>query len=158
MYLLEMTIDTPTNIKGRAGKSSATKNFPFLNRLMVQTPITRNSCKKHWESKIIAAICSRNKPKKPLTKWYAEYIWYVPFTMDADNVSAGTKHINDALVKAGVISDDKLSMMGTTVVLRDGLMLEEAIIPIHRFIKTSSTEKRVTVRISDKPFYDLVAR
>jgi hypothetical protein len=158
MYLLEFTIGTPTTIKGRTGKPSKIKNFPFLNRLMVQTPITRNSCKKHWETKILSAICSLDKPKKPLTKWYAEYIWYVPFTMDADNVSAGTKHINDALVKAGVIADDKLSMMGTTVVLRNGLMSEETIIPIHRFIKTSSTEKRVTVRISDKPFYDLVAR
>ena len=147
IMIFQFELETPTTVKTRTGKPSSTKNFPFLNRLMTSNPRSRHSTKKYWEKQVLKAIADTPKPKTPIDNWYAHYIWHVPFSMDASNVAAGIKHIEDALVVAGVIVEDRLTHMGTT----NG----RHIAPTHEIIKAGTYDKKVVVRYSDKPFFQI---
>ena len=142
--IFEFEMATPTTIKTNKGKYSPTKNFPFLNRLMTSNPRTRHSAKKYWEKQTMSAIASRAIPDSPIDPWYAHYIWHVPFSMDASNVAAGMKHIEDTLVKVGVIVGDNLTHTGTHS--------EMYIAPIAEIVQAGIYEKKVVVRYSDRPF------
>ena len=145
MKIYEYVIPTPTTIKNRNGKLNKTRNFPFLNVLMVQSPISRNQCKKHWVAATEKIIAETGKPESPIANWYCHCIWHVSYKMDASNVTAGLKHVEDAMVKSGVIIGDRLSQSAQPFPI------------ISEFVKSKIEEKYLVIRYSDEPFFTITS-
>jgi hypothetical protein len=64
-----------------------------------------------WREATILA-CKRNEPPEPLQRarvWFTRYSTIEP---DFTNLVQGFKHIEDGLVEAGIIVDDKPSIIG----------------------------------------------
>lgn len=74
---------------------------------------------------------TKNKHKGPVV---IEYIGYKVKLMDWDNFSASFKHLGDALVKSGVIKDDKPQIVTKFIVDQ---------------IKVNRDEQKVIIKIKD---------
>lgn len=69
-----------------------------------------------WFGKIMVAT-GRNKPDKPLKKATLVLTRYSSMEPDTDGLCGGFKHVIDALVKSGILENDKPSNIGSPVYL-----------------------------------------
>jgi hypothetical protein len=66
---------------------------------------------KFWRNKVIQA-CFKKAPPEPLKKAHVTLTRYSAKEPDYDGLVSGFKHCLDGLVHAGVICDDKISVIG----------------------------------------------
>jgi len=66
---------------------------------------------KNWKMLVVFHV-GRNKPKAPLMKAKVTLTRYSCAEIDGDGLTSSFKHVLDGLTLAGVIYDDKMSIIG----------------------------------------------
>ena len=78
----------------------------------------RHKSKKEWEARVFNAVRG-NLPSKPLVRARLRFTRCSAAQPDFDNLVASFKPIMDGLITAGIIEDDKPSVIGSPVYLHE---------------------------------------
>ncbi len=82
------------------------------NQLMVHWRV-KHSHAKEWKLKVIHhVVLNKLAPSEPLTKAKLTLTRYSATEPDFDGLVSSFKHVQDGLIRAGVIADDKQSVIG----------------------------------------------
>ena len=117
--------------------------YKFEFTLQGLPPTTNSMGRKHWAVKARvarewkAAVYMRignNRPKKPLLKARVTITRHSTRECDFDNLVSASKHLLDGLKYAGIILDDKVSVIGQ---------------PIYLWEKAKRGQGKVTIKVEE---------
>lgn len=68
---------------------------------------------KRWHERVYAAVLEEGRPAQPLSRARVRFERHSTTEPDCTNLCASFKSVEDGLVRAGVIEDDKPSIIGS---------------------------------------------
>lgn len=88
--------------------------LPPTNAADRRSPWAYHTLAKRWQARVVGAVLETlgRWPAQPLERAHVTIVRCSNREPDFDGLVAGGKHLLDGLVKAGVIADDRMSVIG----------------------------------------------